>query len=69
MTNTYATILPKQSASGVRLQLAYRQGDLITFVPLENRAPHYEEARQEAQAKLPQRLIVVPMLGEKVPGA
>jgi hypothetical protein len=64
---SYACVIPKQSASGVRLQVAARTGDCIRYFQLEHRAPNYEAARQEAQAKFPDRLIVVPMLGEQVP--
>jgi hypothetical protein len=63
----YATVIPKQSSSGVRLQVAARSGDVIRYTALNAGAPKYEEARAEAQRLYPDRLIVVPMLKEQVP--
>lgn len=64
---SYAVVLPKKSSSGVRLQVAARTGDSIRYTGLNAGAPKYEDARAEAQRLYPDRLIVVPMVGDKVP--
>ena len=66
--HSYATVIPdERSASGAALRVCARTGDQIARDRLVTMAPHYELARREAQLRYPDRLIVVPMLGEKVP--
>ncbi len=65
---SYATVIPdERSRSGLGLLVCARAGDKIARDRLETHAPNYELARREARLRYPDRVIVVPMLGEEVP--
>lgn len=66
----YATVIHApvaRTTDTTRLLVAAREGDVVVHTPLATTAPDYEGARIEATAMYPDRLIVVPSLGEAVP--
>ena len=63
----YAVVMPA-SKNRRGWMVAYRTGDSITHHRLESASIHDPEAaRDEAARLLPDRLIIVPALGDKVP--
>jgi hypothetical protein len=68
MNTMYATVIRQHgSKSECKLVVAARVGSLVVTTNLNAMAPDYESARAEAQAKYPDRTIVVPKLQESVP--
>lgn len=53
-----------QHGHPTRLRAAVRSGSVINTHALKTFAPDYEGARQEAQARFPGVVFVVPRLGE-----
>ena len=67
----YATVVAapvvRRNADVRRLLCAARVGALIVHTSLAAQIPDWEAARAEAAALYPDRLIVIPRLGEPVP--
>ena len=66
MNESYG-VVAHQRGHATRLQLNVRHGNTFIHHRLSTYAPHYEDARAEAQQLYPDRLIVVPALGEEIP--
>lgn len=65
---SYATVIRQHgSKSEAKLVVAARIGSQVITTTLMATAPSYDQARKEAQAKYPDRVIIIPKLGEKVP--
>ncbi|HEY6415278.1 MAG TPA: hypothetical protein VIX41_03540 [Acidimicrobiales bacterium] len=73
MTDPYVCVLhanpvKTERSARPRLVVAVREGASIIHHPLNARAPDYEAARAEAQARWPDRRVIVPRLGEAPDG-
>ncbi len=63
---TYVTVV-NQHGHPTALLCAARTGAVITHTRLRAMAPAWDDARAEAQALYPDRIVVIPRLGEVVP--
>jgi hypothetical protein len=63
---SYATVIHEHNHP-TRLLVAARSGSIIKRELLASMAPDYEAARAEAAARYPDRVIVIPRLGERIP--
>lgn len=59
----YVTVIHEHNHP-TRLVVCAYHGSTIRLTKLDTYAPHYEEARAEAQALYPDRTVFVPRLGE-----
>lgn len=69
MSLPYVTVIadPNDKYKKTRLVTASRQGCVIDHEPMNARRGDWDAARSEAQAKHPDKVVVIPDLGERPP--